>query len=325
MRLRVSNLFAAVTLIVVASLAAGAQTITTQLSFTEPVQGVAVNPLTNQIFAVVTLGAGTSDALVVINGKTNAVTATIPIPNGAYVPAVDILTDRVFVATCTYRPVSCSVTVVDGFRDTVVTSIPVTTTSGDGLLGITANPLTGKVYVSNASDDVIDIINGYTNAITGKISLNGETPWGLTVNPDNFRLYVTLGGSQVDIIDTANNTILDTVSVGDNTYNAAVNWVTGNVFVTDATLGVTNVLHKNGNLLATVPVGEVPWGVDVDLITNLAFVANLGLDSVTVIDGKTNTATTTINGIPAQFVAVNPGTKNVYIAGGETLTVMTEQ
>ncbi|MBT9333097.1 YncE family protein [Paracidobacterium acidisoli] len=320
------NLLAVAAMAVAVSLPATAQTVSSQISFTEPVQGITENPLTNQIYAVVTLGAGTSDALVVINGKSDTVTATIPIPNGSYVPAVDILTNRVFVTNCTFSPLSCGVTVVDGFKNKVITTIPVTTTTGDGLLGITADPLRGKIYVSNGSDHVVDVINAYTNTLTGKITIAGE-PWGLAINPDNNRLYVTLGGSEVAIVDPATQATLQTVTVGEDDYNVAVNWVSGNVFVPNTLFGfsTTAVLDKKGNVLSQVQVGEAPEGVDVDPITNLAFVANSSDNTVTVIDGKSNTATATVGGIPAFFLVANPATQKVYISGGETVTVMTEK
>ena len=67
MHLRISSLFA-IAVIAVAALAAGAQTITTQLTLPGPVQGIAANPVTNKIYVVVTNGASTSDGLAVIDG-----------------------------------------------------------------------------------------------------------------------------------------------------------------------------------------------------------------------------------------------------------------
>ena len=183
------------------------------------------------------------------------------------------------------------------------------------------------MYVGNGSNNVIDILNGYSNKVTGTISLNGESPWGLAINPINNRLYVTLGTNQVDIINTVKNTILGTVSVGSDDYNVAVNWATGNVFVPDTLFGpsTTGIMDKNGKVLAQVQVGDTPEGVDIDPITNLAFVANSAFNTITVINGVTNSAVRTVGGIPAFFVAVNPVTEKVYVSGGETVTVMTEK
>ena len=327
MRLHLSKLFAAAALAAVASITAEAQSVTTQLSFSNPVSGIAVNPVTNRIYVVVPGGAPPSDVLTVIDGKTDTITANITVPAGAYVDAVNILTNRIYIATCAGRPLACSVTVVDGHSNQVLTSIPVTTTPGDGLLGITVDPVTGNVYVANGSDKVIDIINGYSNAITGTISLNGATPWGLAFNPLDKRLYVTFGSSEIAVIDPCKKTILSTATFGVADYNVAVNWLTGNIFVTDSEFGpsTTGVFNAKGSPLAQVPVDDTPFGVDVDPITNLAFVASSGFNNVDVIDGKTNTETSVVAGVPAFFVAVNYATAKVYVAGGETVTVMTEK
>lgn len=332
MRIHVSNLFAVAALIALVSFSAQAQTVKTQIAFPQFVQGIAASPATNQIYVVVVSGTSTSDTLAVINGSTDTVVANIPVPAGAYVPAVNVLTNRVYIATCNYLvdPTPCSVTVVDGNTGTVVASVPVTTTPGGGLLGIVVDPITFNVYVANASDNVIDIISGFKNRIVGTINLNGAAPQGLGFNAFNRELYITFGTNQIGIVNTAKkHPVVAMASVGNTTYNAAANLASGNVFVTDTQYdtGTTDVLSANGTALAQVAVDPNPWGVDVDPITNLAFVANSEFGSVTAIDGSTNTATAAspIEDVPALFVAVNFATEKVYVAGSQYVTVLTEK
>jgi len=332
MQIPAAKLFAITILIAIGSIAAQAQTVKTQIAFPQFVQGIAVNPTTDQIYTVVVSGTPTTDTLAVINGSTDTVATNIAIPAGAYIPAVNILINRVYIATCNYLvdPTPCSVTVVDGNYGTVVTSIPVTTTPGGGLLGIVVDPISFNVYVANASDNVIDVINGFTNQITGTINLNGAAPQGLGFNPFARELYVTFGTNQLGIINTGTRRqVLKMVSVGNTTYNAAVNWLTGNVFVTDTQYDspAVDVTNMNGTVLAQVVVDPNPWGVDVDPFTNLAFVANSEFGSVTAINGSTNTATAVspIENIPALFVSVNYVTQKVYVAGSQFVTVLTEK
>jgi YVTN family beta-propeller protein len=65
----------------------------------------------------------------------------------------------------------------------------------------------------------------------------------------------------------------------------------------------------------TIPVGNGPWGIGVNVKTNRIYVANQDGDTVSVINGATNTVIHTIpvgNG-PA-CVGVNPDTNRIYVA-----------
>jgi DNA-binding beta-propeller fold protein YncE len=272
---------------------------------------------------------GTSDILTVVSGRTDTVVLNIPVPVGAYLPAVNYITNKIYIASCDTFATSpsCFVTVVDGRRNRVVNQIPITTNEGNGLLGITVDLERNKVYVSNATDDVIDIIDGRTNQVTGTLSVSGATPTGLSVNPFLHRLYVPLGDNQVDIFDTRDNTYFSTTTVGSALSFAAVNLITGNVYVTDAVTGpsTTAVLTPSGTVTTTVPVGDTPYGLDVDPFTNRIYVASTALNVVTAINGKNNTVTGTITNVPAAFVSVNFATEKVYVSGGSSLTVLTEK
>ena len=67
-------------------------------------------------------------------------------------------------------------------------------------------------------------------------------------------------------------------------------------------------------VVATIPVGSSPDWVAVDRITNLIYAVNVGSNSVSVIDGSTNTvtATDTVSNFP-QAAAVNPILDQIYV------------
>jgi len=220
----------------------------------------------------------------------------------------------------------CDVAVVDGIRNKVVKTIPITTTEGNGIQGLAVDPLTGTLYVSNASDNVIDIVNCERESHVS-ISLSGESPVGIAVDPFAQRLYVALASNQVDIVNTRTKAVITEATVGDSNANVAVNLVTGHVFVTDTIVGPSTlgVLDGKGNVLASVTVGNTPFGVDVDPITNLAFVTNTLDSTVSVVSGKTNAVTTTLS-ISGLFVAANPFTSKVYVGGQDnSITVISEK
>ena len=325
------KLFAAAVLTVVTSLSAKAQSVTTHIALPNSSTGAIVaNPVTNLIYAVSNSGSATvNDTVSVIDGKSDTVVANISVPVGAYYPAVDILTNRIYIASCNnfLTPSPCFVTVIDGKQNTIIASIPVSTVLNGFLAGIAVNPITCTVYVSDNTTQDIAVINAQTNTVTGTISLNGASPWALSINPFNHSLYVPLGTNQIDIINTNTESVVP-VSTGDGTvgFNSAVNLLTGNVFVTNtkAQLATTAVLDQGGNLLAQVSVGNAAFGVDVDPVTNLAFVADRRDNNTSVINGKTNTLSTTVTGTNATFLSVNPVTEKVYAVGNGVVTVFTE-
>jgi YVTN family beta-propeller protein len=326
-----SKLFAIAAIAAAISSSAAAQTVTKTLTLpNSSFGGIVANPLTNRIYAVSNSGSATADDTVsVIDGRTDSIIASIPVPSGAYVPAVNTLTNKIYVANCNFflTPSPCVVTVIDGKTNTVVTNIPVTTVLNGFLAGITVNPLTNTIYVSDNTNQDIVVIDGKTNTVTGTISVSG-TPWELAINSFTNQLYVTLGTSTLDIINVVNKDILP-VSTGAGTigFNVAVDWLTGHVLVTNTQAGAssTAILDHDGKILAQVEGGQGAYGVDVDPLSELAFVADNNDNNTSVINTRTKTLKGTIVGTFGSFVSVNPVTRKVYSIGGAgTVTVATE-
>ncbi len=327
---QVSKLSTVMAAAVMISLAANAQTVTKTIALPNQNFGaIAANSVTNRIYAVSPSGSTADDTISVIDGKSDSILTNISVPAGAYYPAVNILTNKVYVASCNtlVAPSPCFVTVIDGKTNKVTASVPVTTILNGFLAGITVNPVTNKIYVSDNTDEQIVIIDGATNAVTGTINL-GVAPWGLAINPINNKLYVTYGASEIDIIDAASKNIVQ-ASTGEGTvdYNVAVDLLTGHVFVPNTNFGpsTTAILSCDGKILAQVPVGQAAYGVDVDPIKNLAFVADISDGNTSVINGKNDTLKSTIAGTSATFIAVNLVTEKVYAIGGNGVVTVSKE
>lgn len=323
----VCRLMAVAALAATASAVAGAQTVSTVIPFPAPTLGISVDPVRNNVYVVTQDVTETISSLAVINGSSNTVTTTIPLTSGASFATVDYLANRIYVAGCNYlvSPAACIVTVIDGNSDKAVATIPVTTTPGGGLAGIVVNPLSGLVYVANANDNVIDIINGRKAKVIGSIGLSGNSPSAIALNPILNLLYVPYGTNQTAVVNAWTQQIVTTTTFGSSTVGAAVNVLTGNVYVTDQSgSSLTGVLSANGKLVTSVPVGDFPVGVDVDPFTNLAFVASPLSDQIAVINGSNNTVQATVSNVNAEYVAVNPATQTVYASGQDGVTVVTE-
>jgi DNA-binding beta-propeller fold protein YncE len=312
----------------VVTAAAAAQSIVTTISFPYSTLGIVANFVTNKAYVVSPTFDGVADGLGVIDGKTNTLQQTISIPSGSSSVALDELTNRIFVAGCNQNvtPVSCTVTVINGRNNSVIATLPITSTAGFGLTGIAVNDLDGRVYVANGSDNVVNIIDGYRLRSIGTIDLHGNSPAAIAINPILNRLYVPYGASEIAIVDGRSRRIVNTVTFGATPAGAAVNVFTGDVFVSDSTRpSSVGVFGANGVQKATVPVAPSPLGLAVDLVTNKVFVSSTGRDTVSVIDGSTDTVLSKLGGVPSSYLAVNPVTGKVYVSGRTGVTVLNEQ
>jgi YVTN family beta-propeller protein len=113
---------------------------------------LAVNPDTNRIFVGICdsdFGAD-PDKVMVIDGATDAVLASITIGNHPSAIAVNVNTNRVYVA----NRGSDRVSVIDGHTDTVIATLDV----GVQPVDIAIDPTTNRIYVANSESDTITII-----------------------------------------------------------------------------------------------------------------------------------------------------------------------
>jgi YVTN family beta-propeller protein len=335
MRNRIANPFAVSILLASAVGLANGQTVTASIALPNLPEQVATNPLTNRIYvAVPNFGTPAYDYLTVIDGKKNTVIKNIQIPPVAYAVTVDPLRNIIYVGGAYLESDGSTrgseVIAVNGATNRIIKTISVTsTTSGNGIQGLAANWVTGDLYVANASDSEIDVIHNM--AVKTRISAGGD-PYGVAVNQLLGTVYVSLadvGG--VLVIDPKTNSITTSTAFGTAGAGIAADSVSGDVFTTNSVaspgVGQVGVLGHAGNLLATVPVGNFPIGIDADLGSHLVFVANTGDDTLSVVNGTTNTVTATVP-VSSLFVAVNPITEKVYIAPQDpvaALTVMTEK
>ena len=311
------------------SIAGTAQTVKTLINFPNATLGIAANPVTNRVYVIAPTLFEATDNLGVIDGSQDVLLQNIPVPFGAAAAAVNYLTNRVYVAGCNYLqdPSPCTVTVIDGKTNTVIKTIAITSNPGLGLTGIAVNEIDGSIYVANANDNVINVINGCTNKIVSSIDLKGNSPSAVAINPILNRLYVPLGNELTTIVNPSLRKVVSTTTFGTTTVGAAVNLLTGKVYVTDAEAGpsLTGVLDASGKKIASIGVGDDPLGVDVDPVTNLVFVASTAIDSVNVIDGKTNTIKSVVTAVPASYLAVNFATQKLYVSGRLGVFVVTEK
>ena len=152
----------------------------------------------------------------------------------------------------------------------------------------------------------------------------GSQPFAVAVNPATNTIYVVNNGpNTVTVIDGATNATR-TVIVGTSPVAISVNPVTNEAYVADSGDGTVTVINEAQGSVRKISVGENPQAIVVNPLTNKIYVAapngkvvsDFNSDgNVFVIDGRTDTVSTTIPGGKNPFaIALNPVTNLIYVA-----------
>ena len=134
------------------------------------------------------------------------------------------------------------------------------------------------------------------------------------------------GSGTVSVIDTANDTVGATVTVGSYPIGVAVSPDGSRVYVANQNSKTVSVIDTaNDTVGATVTVGSNPAGVAVSPDGSRVYVANAGSGTVSVIDTATDSVGATVTVGTGPFgVAVSPDGSRVYVAneGSGTVSVI---
>ena len=183
---------------------------------------VAINPVTNQIYAATTTGD-----IDIIDGATLNITTV----NNGNLPsnriAVNTASGKVYVL----NSASTSVTVLDPNNNNALTQVNV----GNNPSGLAVNPVTNKIYVANAGDGTLTVIDGPTNS-TYLVSAAAPVPAPVAVNPmtntafvaDTFNSTVTAISEFQPLASGLTVTIQPLVGVGTDTLSQDFNFTVTN-------------------------------------------------------------------------------------------------
>lgn len=270
-----------------------------------------VNPVTDMVYT-----ANYNDGTVsVMDGRNNAVVATIPVPAPTTV-AVDTANNQVYVAS---NPATGGVLYdLDGnnsYAATVVTNLPPVPAIAD----LAVNPIANQVFVLDAAEGMVYMIDaGSGNALTSTPTpiapSSSSISSHLVVNPTTNQVYVTNPtNNTVTPLDGYSLTPGNPVPTNGQPYDVAVDSATNRVYVTiDAGPGPSGVavIDAATNTLVNIPVGSTPSDVAVNPVTQTAYVTDRGINSLISVREQQVQAlplTTSITPIPGNQVAnLNP-------------------
>ena len=264
---------------------------------------IAVNARTGTAYV-----ANADDGTVsVIDGRTDAVVATLKVGAHPYAIAMNSAKGEVYVS----RTYSDEMMVIRESPDGATDSVTGVKFGSPDVLAV--NETSGKVYMVGYESETVGVMDGESKKFS-KLAA-GVHLWGLVVNRSTGVVYATRtqdrevlallpDGTRVEI---ATGSIPCAIAVNAKTNRAyAVNYADDSVTVID---GGTE------KAIATMLVGKRPEGVAVDEVRNRIYVTNTLGGSVTVIDGVSNKVLETIPaGKNPYAVVVNPVSGKVHVA-----------
>jgi YVTN family beta-propeller protein len=256
-----------------------------------------------------------SGEVTVIDAATNTVETTLTVSDEPRNPAVSPNGTRVYVP----RRFDDSVDVIDG-----VTNMPITTITDpdfDEPYSAAVSPNGTRVYVANkegggSSSGSLSVIDATNNTVIETIDDPCfVSPEWVIVNPSGTRAYVvSRQGDSVCVVDTATNTVIDSVAVGSAPRSAVVTCDGAFLYVANNGGDVSKVRTSDNTVVDTLPFAGSPRNLAITPDCAKIYVP-LQNDTVGVIF-TANDATTTItlpNGDSTYGAAVIQSGAFVYI------------
>ena len=230
----------------------------------------------------------------VAGAQAQYVEATITVGNAPSAIVYDSIDRRVFVA----NNGSNSVSVINPESNTVSATVTITNPP----VAAVWNPTNNRVYVAcapMASPGTVAVIDAAYAQLLDEIGV-GTEPVALAWHPGYNKLYcLNRADNSLTVIDCSNNQVITQIDLIDQipnelTYNPA----NGFIYVANG------AYHQNSKvrvidcsadtILTTVTVQQSAWSFAVNLTSNRVFIANRLSNSVSVVNGATNTLIATI-------------------------------
>jgi len=229
--------------------------------------------------------------------------AVSALPDGSKVYATSQRDGGIYSISLTNGTASAPKFIKTGTQPVVLAAVPGSIVGGSHPVSFAYDSASKKLYVANAQDDSISVVNTVTDTVTNTVSLRpagaasipGVTPTGLTLTSDGKTLYATLGDmNAVAVVDTASATVTGAIPAG--WYPTAV------------------AVGSSGNLLVANAKGSGPANPNPGHVKTTATSANEFEDTfydLSIIEGNVLNvpipSSTTLAADTAQVMANNVG------------------
>jgi uncharacterized repeat protein (TIGR01451 family) len=153
----------------------------------------------------------------------------------------------------------------------------------------------------------------------------GQRPHGVAVDTLRNLIYVANHeGGDVSVIDGSLSQVTMTLPLGTSrgSNGIAIDPPRGRLYVANKSSDDLVAVPAAGGPTVSVPVGQQPDGVDVDPGSGIVYVANFGSNTLSLVNGPTNTllVTSTADGEPSMVVH-HPLSHKVYVTNHGAHTV----
>jgi Uncharacterized conserved protein len=200
-------------------------------------------PAVNQIF--------------VIDPATNAVTATIPLPNTPGALAISPAAGKAYVGLSNYIYPQGQLAIVDLTSQSMVDSIPLPF----HIWSIALHPIGSSVWTIPGDDsNTVVPIDLFSKTIGQAVNV-GKGPLGIALTPDGQRAYVANQTSgTVSVVDTGSGSVVATIPVGIYPDCVAVNPLGTEVWVgtqgPPGTSRLSVIAISTNAIIATMPITD---------------------------------------------------------------------
>lgn len=250
---------------------------------------VAVDPALQQLYSLTVLqGRGTLNVLSTANGSS---VAQIDVGfAGAGRIAVNRTTHLLYVTSGSVH--ASTVTVIDG-RRLGAGGAPITV--GSRPVGVAIDETANRIYVANQQTGTISVIDGATGTVIATWQPSRSNVWGLAVDPEMGRLFVSVPGNLVgdfnglQVLNSSTGSFIAEVQVqiglSSETYIGlvAVSRKTHRVFVTEGGGNAMAVVNPGSWTATTVPLGSLPHDLVIDETAGVVYVGNAGDGTISTI------------------------------------------